>query len=152
VTLRPNANEVLKQSREFVRDHDNTAYHPGYPHSYRLGSGVPSTQFSIAEDGLSADVDVDYRTSKMPQSLFNGHLTASNSDVRAGDNEKRHEKRWSGFANWWSEVFGAVKFGDQSDEGDGPLGGAPTRPLSPVPPTGQRTRRFRTSRTPYRSS
>ena len=134
VTLQPNAKEVLKQSREFIRDRDNTAYHPGYPHSYRLGSGVPSTQFSIAEDGLSADVDVDYRTSKMPQSLFNGHLTASNSDVRAGDNEKRHEKRWSGFANWWSEVFGAVRFGDQADEGDGPLGGAPTRPLSPVPP------------------
>ena len=109
VTLQPNASEVLKQSREFVRDHDNTVYHPGYPHSYRLGSGVPSTQFSIAEDGLSADVDVDYRTSKMPQSLFNGHLTASNSDVRAGDNARRHEKRWSGFANWWSDVFGAVE-------------------------------------------
>src|SRR5580765_2313117 len=134
VTLRPNANEILKQSREFIRDHDNTVYHPGYPYSYRLGSGVPSAQFSLAADGLSADVDVDYRTSKMPQSLFNGHLTASNSDVRAGDNEQRHEHRWSGFANWWSDVFGAVRFGDPSDEGDGPLGGAPTRPLSPVPP------------------
>jgi hypothetical protein len=53
--------------------------------------------------------------------------------VRAGDNASRHEKRWSSFANWWSEVFGAVRFGDQADAGDGPLGGAPTRPLSPVP-------------------
>jgi hypothetical protein len=134
VTLRPNANDVLKQSREFVRDHDNTVYHPGDPYSYRLGAGVPSSQFSLSEDGLSADIDVDYRASKMPKSLFNGHLTASNSDVRSGDNAQLHERRWSGFANWWSEVFGAVRFGDQSDEGAGPLGGAPTRSPTPVPP------------------
>ena len=35
----------------------------------------------------------------------------------SGDNAQRHERRWNGFANWWSEVFGAVRFGDQSDEG-----------------------------------
>ena len=75
--------------------------------SYRLGSGAPSVQFSVAEDGLSADIDVDYRASKAPRSLFNGHLTSSNSDVRSGDNARRHERRWNGFANWWSDVFGA---------------------------------------------
>jgi hypothetical protein len=86
VTLRPNARDVLIRSREFVRSQENTAFHAGYPHSYRLGSGAPSIQFSVAEDGLSADIDVDYRTSKAPQSWFNGHMTSSNSDVRAGDN------------------------------------------------------------------
>ena len=91
VTLRPNARDMLDRSREFVRSQENTAFHAGYPHSYRLGSGAPSIQFSVAEDGLSADIDVDYRTSKAPQSLFNGHLTSSNSDVRAGDNARRHD-------------------------------------------------------------
>ena len=91
-------------------------------------------QFSIAADGLTADIDVDYRASRAPRSLFNGHLTSSNSDVRSGDNARRHERRWSGFANWWSEVFGAVRFGEQPDEGAGPFGVAPTRPPSPVPP------------------
>ena len=134
VTLTPGADDVLERSREFVRSSENSVYHAGYPHSYRLGSGAPSVQFSVAADGLSADIDVDYRTSRAPQSLFNGHLTSSNSDVRSGDNARRHERRWSGFANWWSDVFGGMRFGDQSDEGDGPFGGAPTRSPSPVPP------------------
>jgi hypothetical protein len=132
VKLRPNAADVLEQSREFVKSAENTAYHAGYPHSYRLGAGVPSAQFSMAEDGLTADIDVDYRASKAPQSLFNGHLTSSNSDVRAGDNAKRHAQRWTGFPNWWSEVFGDVRFGSRDEEDA--FGGAPTRTLTPVPP------------------
>lgn len=131
VVLRENAREVLQQSREFVRSPENTAFHAGYPHSYRLGSGVPSIQFSVAEDGLSADVDVDYRTSKAPQALFNGHLTSSNSDVRAGDNAQRHSRRWNGFGNWWSEMFGTVRFGGHGE--DAVFAGAPTRPPTPLP-------------------
>jgi len=134
VTLQPNANDILDRSREFVRSHENTVYHAGYPSSYRLGSGAPSVQLSVAADGLSADIDVDYRASRAPGSLFNGHLTSSNSDVRSGDNAGRHDRRWSGFANWWSDVFGGVRFGEQSDESDGPFGGAPTRPPTSVPP------------------
>jgi hypothetical protein len=134
VTLRPKARDVLDRSREFVRGDENAVYHPGYPHSYRLGTGAPSAQFSITDDGLTADIDVDYRTSKMPKSLFNGHLTSSNSDVRAGDNARRHERQWNGFANWWSDTFGAVRFGEHSDEGGGPFGGAPTRTPTAVPP------------------
>ena len=133
-TLQPNATDVLERSREFIRGQENTVYHAGYPRSYRLGSGVPSAQFSVAADGRNADIDVDYRASKVPQSLFNGHLTASNSDVRSGDNARRHDRRWSGFATWWSDVFSAVRFGDNSDEGAGPFAGAPTRPPTPVPP------------------
>jgi hypothetical protein len=134
VTLRPDARDVLDRSREFVRDHENTVYHPGYPHSYRLGGGAPSAQFSVADDYLSADIDVDYRTSKTPQSLFNGHLTAANSDVRAGDNAQRHDRRWNGFVNWWSNLYGNVKFADHADEPAGPFGTAPTRTPTALPP------------------
>ena len=63
-------------------------------------------QVSVSEDGRRADIDVDYRSSKSPQALFNGHLTSSNSDVRAGDNHDRHNGRWGGLANWWQEIFG----------------------------------------------
>ena len=38
--------------------------------------------------------------------LFNGHLSASNSDVRAGDNAERHAARWLGYQNWWRNFFG----------------------------------------------
>jgi hypothetical protein len=134
VTLRPDARDVLERSREFERSHENTIYHVGYPHTYRQTSGLPSIQFSIAEDGLSADIDVDYRASKAPQSLFNGHLTSSNSDVRAGDNSERHTRRWSGFADWWSDVFGGVTFGDGVGAADSALEGMPTRLPSTVPP------------------
>jgi len=41
-----------------------------------------------------------------PASLLNGHLTASNSDVRAGRNFDRHLNRWAGFQNWWNSFFG----------------------------------------------
>ncbi len=69
-------------------------------------NGVPSIQFSIARDGERADIDVDYRSSAFPVVLFDGHLTAANSDVRAGDNYDRHLSRWQGFLNWWRQLFG----------------------------------------------
>ena len=57
-------------------------YHPGYPLSYRQSGGVPSIQFSVSADFERADIDVDYRSLTFPFSLFNGHLTLANSDVR----------------------------------------------------------------------
>jgi hypothetical protein len=57
-------------------------------------------------DGRLADVDVDYRASSFPVMLFNGHLSAANSDVRAGNNADRHAARWTGFQNWWRGFFG----------------------------------------------
>ena len=96
---------------------------------------MPSIQFSLSDGRPAArDVDVDYRASKAPRSLFNGHLTSSNSDVRAGDNARRHDRRWNGFVNWWSDVFGGVRFEDRADGGAGPFGAAPTRPPTPLPP------------------
>jgi hypothetical protein len=133
VTLRPDARDTLERSREFVRGHENTVYHAGYPSSYRLGT-VPSIQFSLADDGRSADIDVDYRTSRAPQSLFNGHLTSSNSDVRAGDNARQHDRRWNGFVDWWSDLFKPVKFIDTAVGPAGPFGTAPTRLPTPLPP------------------
>ena len=66
VTLKPDTRDVLEKTREFSRDHDNTVYHVGYPHSYRQVGREPNIQFSLSEDGLRADIDVDYRSSKSP--------------------------------------------------------------------------------------
>jgi hypothetical protein len=107
VRLTPNAREMLERSREFKRGIDNTVYHKGYPINYREQNGAPSIQVSIALDGRLADIDVDYRSSSFPGVLFNGHLSAANSDVRAGNNADRHAARWSGFQNWWRSFFGA---------------------------------------------
>ncbi len=81
-------------------------FHKGYPTNYRGQGGMPSVQISIALDGRRADIDVDYRASSFPTSLFNGHLTSANSDVRAGNNYDRHVSRWTGFQKWWGGFFG----------------------------------------------
>ena len=106
VLLREGTLDRLSRSREFKREADNTVYHHGYPINYRQQGGAPSIQVSIALDGRRADIDVDYRSSSFPVALFNGHLTASNSDVRAGNNYDRHTGRWTGFENWWRQFFG----------------------------------------------
>lgn len=105
VYLKPDAMEILAKSQEFFRDKDNATYHKGFPISFRLKNGPPSIQLSISRDKKMADVDVDYRSSTFPKGLFNGHLTAANSDVRAGDNLQRHDNRWSGLNGWWRDVF-----------------------------------------------
>ncbi len=69
-------------------------------------NGTPSIQFSMSKDGRHADIDVDYRSSRIPQGLFNGHLTAANSDVRAGNNTQVHLQRWQGLMDWWRSLFG----------------------------------------------
>ena len=58
-----------------------------------------------------ADIDVDYRSSGFPKALVNGHLSASNSDVRAGNNLDRHDGRWTGLNGWWRNVFGQLGSG-----------------------------------------
>ena len=67
VRLKPDTREMLEKSREFFRDHENTVYHVGYPHSYRQAGKEPNIQISMSEDGLRADIDVDYRSSGSPQ-------------------------------------------------------------------------------------
>ena len=106
VLLKPDALTKLKESSEFFRDRDNTVYHHGYPLNYRQDGGTPSIQVSAAKDGRHADIDVDYRSSKFPDALFNGHLTAANSDVRAGGNTQKHLQRWDGLSDWWRDLFG----------------------------------------------
>jgi len=113
VYLQPNTMEILAKSQEFFRDKDNATYHKGFPISYRLKNGPPSIQLSISRDKKMADADVDYRSSTFPKALFNGHLTASNSDVRAGDNLQRHDNRWSGLNGWWREVFAQLGTGSK---------------------------------------
>lgn len=58
-----------------------------------------------------SDIDVDYRASGFPKGLVNGHLSAANSDVRAGNNLDRHDGRWSGLNGWWRNVFGQLGTG-----------------------------------------
>src|SRR6185369_4500819 len=106
VVLKPNALEILARSREFARSPDNVTFHKGYPICYRSRNGTPSLQVSATKDGKRGDIDVDYRSSKFPASLVNGHLTAANSDVRSGDNDVRHNQSWSGLSSWWRGILG----------------------------------------------
>jgi hypothetical protein len=114
VYLKPNAVDVLNRSQEFFHDKDNAVYHKGFPICYRLKNGPPSIQFSISRDHKMSDVDVDYRSSGFPKALVNGHLTAANSDVRAGNNLARHDERWLGLNGWWRNVFGQLGSGGSS--------------------------------------
>ncbi len=104
--LKPNAFDTLSRSQEFVREKDNGVYHKGFPTCFRLKNGPPSIQVSMSRDRRMADIDVDYRSSSFPKALVNGHLTAGNSDVRAGNNLDKHDARWEGLNGWWREVFG----------------------------------------------
>jgi hypothetical protein len=127
VRLRPDAQAVLSRSREFRRGADNSVYHKGYPINYRGQGGTPSLQISMALDGRRADIDVDYRPVIFPVSLFNGHLTAANSDVRAGNNYDRHAARWAGLRNWWRSYIGvSVSTAAQPESRDAPR--IPTTP------------------------
>jgi hypothetical protein len=139
VKLKPDARAVLEKSKEFFKDHENTVYHVGYPHSYRQVGREPNIQMSMAEDGLSADIDVDYRASKTPQSMFNGHLTSANSDIRVGENSSKHGARWTGLITWW-QAFGklAQALPEQPDllnldRPDAPTPLPPDRPLGASP-------------------
>ena len=106
VLLVPGTRETLEKAQEFYLGHENTVYHVGYPHSYRQAGKVPNIQSSVSEDATKADIDVDYRASKMPQAMYNGHLTSANSDVRAGKNHNHHNNRWGGLVPWWREILG----------------------------------------------
>src|SRR5215468_3638860 len=106
VVLKPDALQKLKASSEFFRDRDNTVFHHGYPLNYRQNGSEPTIQVSMSKDTRHADIDVDYRSAKFPAALVNGHLTAANSDVRAGGNTQKHVHRWEGLPDWWHTPFG----------------------------------------------
>ncbi|HEX8895652.1 MAG TPA: hypothetical protein VF783_20170 [Terriglobales bacterium] len=131
VYLKPNAIDILSSSREFFHDKDNTVYHKGFPICYRLKNGPPSIQFSITRDERMSDIDVDYRSSTFPKALFDGHLTAGNSDVRAGGNLDTHDNRWAGLNGWWREVFGFSLGGSAKPSNDAATGRAAIIPVDP---------------------
>ena len=131
VYLKSSAFDLLADSRQFLRDKENTTYHKGFPLCFRLTPGPPSIQFSISRDERMSDIDVDYRSSKIPQALFNGHLTSANSDVRAGNNLQTHDKRWVGLNGWWREVFGSSLGSAAKPSREATTGRARTIPLNP---------------------
>ena len=131
VYLKPNAIDILSSSHEFFHDKDNTVYHKGFPICYRLKNGPPSIQFSITKDERVSDIDVDYRSSTFPKALFDGHLTAGNSDVRAGGNLVTHDNRWDGLNGWWRQVFGFSLGSSAKSPTDVTTGRAPTIPINP---------------------
>jgi hypothetical protein len=141
VDLEPGAVATLDRSREFRRDRDNTVYHVGYPQNFRQSGRYPSIQFSISEDGSAADIDVDYQSSKMPQALWNGHLTSANSDVRARDHHRRHLSRWEGLIAWWRELFGSLP-GKDDDENAYLVAEAQEELATPLPRNRTRGTRF----------
>ena len=106
VLLKDGSTAVLDRSQQFKRVRDNTVFHKGYPVNYRGQGGTPSIQISMALDHRHADIDVDYRSASLPASIFNGHLSAANSDVRVGNNYDRHSQRWSGLQSWWRSFLG----------------------------------------------
>jgi hypothetical protein len=114
--MKPGAIATLEDSNEFFRDKDNRRYHKGFPVCFRM-PGIPSIQVSLTRDGTRADIDVDYRSPKFPQALVNGHLRASNSDVRAGNNGDTHNRRWSGLSQWWKMLFG-FDFGQEAGKSE----------------------------------
>jgi hypothetical protein len=105
VKMVPGAEQKLLDSQQFKRDKDNTIFHKDYPLNFRQKGPYPSIQVSMTREADRADIDVDYNSSKPPQALFNGHLTAGNSDVRAGKNYNRHVSHWTGLINWWRGLF-----------------------------------------------
>jgi hypothetical protein len=129
VMLKPDAWQTLKDSTEFFRDRDNTVYHHGYPVNYRQDGSAPTIQISMSKDGRHADIDVDYRSSKFPQALMNGHLSAANSDVRAGNNTQRHLQRWQGLTDWWRNLFGLDTPEPDTSEAIAASGDIPPVPL-----------------------
>jgi len=138
VALKPGSRELLEKSREFFIDKENTVYHIGFPHSYRQAGKEPNMQMSLSADGMRADIDVDYRSSKTPASLFNGHLTAANSDIRAGDNPKFHNARWSGLILWWQDTMGKLQINlpKPVDLANTDRAIGPATPLPPDRPSG----------------
>src|SRR5215831_13394682 len=125
--LKPNAFDILSRRQEFFRDKDTVTYHKGFPICFRLKNGPPSIQFSISRDKKLSDIDVDYRSFKFPQALVSGHLTAANSDVRAGNNLGRHDSRWVGLSGWWRDIFAQLGNIAKAPKGSG------TERLSPIP-------------------
>jgi len=119
VHLKADAMNTLERSAQFKRRADNTIFHKGYPVNYRGQGGMPSIQISIALDGRRSDIDVDYRSPTFPVSMFNGHLTAANSDVRAGGNFERHTGRWNGLDDWWRNFFGIRLPKDEEEQDKG---------------------------------
>jgi hypothetical protein len=105
VRLNRNALSRLKTTKTFHRGKDNKIFHREYPYNFRQVGKTPTMQISVSRNGLRADIDIDYQSSSFPAALFNGHLKASNSDVRPTSHYKKHTRRWDGLLDWWDDLI-----------------------------------------------
>jgi hypothetical protein len=112
--LKPDALDRLSRSEEFKRRSDNDVFHAGYPICFRQRGGLPALQLSITATGRRADIDIDYRSGRVPFVLFNGHWRSSNSDVRVDRNFNRFVSRWGELSDWWNDLMGRLAL-PQSD-------------------------------------
>src|SRR4029077_12140972 len=71
-------------------------------------------------------------SSTFPKAVFNGHLKASNSDVRAGNNLETHDGRWAGMNGWWRNIFGFSLGGSEEAQKEARTGRS--RNIPPNPP------------------
>jgi hypothetical protein len=134
VRLRRDARAILEKSRQFYLSRENTIYHIGYPFDFRQTGKFPTLQMSLSEDGTRADIDVDYRSSKLPEAIWNGHLSSANSDIRAGNNHERHSGRWEGLVNWWRRTYGDLEHVSDVPEGEILAVQVPPEVITPLPP------------------
>jgi hypothetical protein len=130
VQLKEGALDILDKSQQFRQMEDNTVYHRGYPLCYRSKPAVPSIQVSATRDKTRADVDVDYRSSGFPKGIVNGHLSASNSDVRAGRNDEIHNNQWLGLNNWWRSLLSLPRAAERQSAGFEETGRLPAQPAA----------------------
>jgi hypothetical protein len=114
--LKPDALDRLSRSQQFRRKSDNDVFHAGYPICFRQRGGVPALQLSITATGRRADIDIDYRSGRVPFVLFNGHWRSSNSDVRVDRNFNRFVSRWGELSDWWNDLMSRLAL-PQFDEG-----------------------------------
>ncbi len=92
VTLKKGAISTLDKSKQFFKSTNSHVYKDGEVMSgagtLRQDGGPPSLQVSYLADGVTADIDVDYRS----RGNFFAHNDPCNSDVACGSNVQRHNK------------------------------------------------------------
>ena len=135
VTLRPKRATCWSDRASSSGTRRTRSTTPGYPHSYRLGAGAPSAQFSLAEDGLSADIDVDYRDEQGAAVARSTAISPRRTRMSGpATTRQRHDGAGTASPTGGRSVRQREVRRSLGHEAAGPFGTAPTRPPTPLPP------------------